>query len=143
MAVLPYISILSCLAGTLAALICIMAFFLGTAEAKLMPYVWMHVAVAVLLAPTILPGSRALRGNRQASATTIPTPVWIKLVIFVVMFLMLLGELSVLIALITVNEQTTYLYHLPSVCIVVFCTAFWANTMSLLSRPAQDPFAQY
>lgn len=143
MAALPYLCILLSLAGTLAALICIMAFFLGTADTTLLPWVWLHVAAAVILLPTIHLGYQALVRQRVANETSVKTPFWIKLVIFVVLFLMLLGELSVLIAWVKVNEQTTYLYHLPSICIIVFAAAFWANAMRLIAGPRQDPFAQY
>lgn len=135
MAAIPYVILLVCLAGTLAALISILAFFLGTADEVIFPFIWLQILFAVIVLPTI---PVAVKAWRQHGAPK--TPAWLIVTLIVVACLMLLGELSVLIAWVKVHEQTTYLYHLPSVCIIIYCVGFWSNSMRLLSRPAASPF---
>lgn len=135
MAAIPYVALLVCLAGTLAALISILAFFLGTADEVIFPFIWLQIFFAILILPTIPMATRAWRRYGAPG-----TPAWIIVTLIVVFCLMLLGELSVLIAWVKVHEKTTYLYHLPSVCVAIYCVGFWANSMRLLSRPAANPF---
>jgi len=131
----PYIALLLCLAGTLAALISIMAFFLGTSDDTIFPFIWLQIALAVVILATIPFAIRVWK-----SAGRLKTPAWLLVALVVVTCLMLLGEISVLVARVKVNEQTTYLYHLPSACIIVYCVGFWSNAMRLISQPAISPF---
>ncbi len=135
MAAIPYIALLVCLAGTLAALISILAFFLGTADEIIFPFIWLQIVFAALVLPT---AAVAIRAWRRYGAPA--TPAWLIVTLVVVCCLMLLGEISVLVALVKAHEQTNYLYHLPSICIIVYCVGFWANSMRLISRPTLDPF---
>lgn len=135
MAATPYIALLLCLAGTLAALISIMAFFLGTSDDTIFPFIWLQIALAVVILATIPFAIRVWK-----SAGRLKTPAWLLVALVVVTCLMLLGEISVLVARVKVNEQTTYLYHLPSACIIVYCVGFWSNAMRLISQPAISPF---
>jgi len=131
----PYIALLICLAGTLAALISIMAFFLGTSDNTIFPFIWLQIAFAVLILATIPFAWRAWK--RTGS---VKTPAWLLVTLVVVASLMMLGEIAVLVARLKADEHTNYLYHLPSLCIVIYCVGFWTNSMQLLSRPAANPF---
>lgn len=136
MAAIPYLALLVCIAGTLMALICIMAFFLGTSGATIYPFIWLQLALAALVLPTIF-----LVRSKNSTASR-KTPAWLWVALVVVFSLMLLGEIAVLVAWLKVRESSTYLYHLPSICIIVFGIAFRANTMRLLET-TNDPFANH
>jgi len=135
LAATPYISLLLCLAGTLAALISIMAFFLGTSDETIFPFIWLQIALAVVILITIPFAMRIWN-----LAGKLKTPAWLQVSLVVVTSLMLLGEIAVLVARIKAHEQTDYLYHLPSVCILIYCFGFWSNSMRLFSQPAISPF---
>jgi len=136
----PYIALLVCIAGTLTSLISIMAFFLGTDDAVIRPFIWLQVALALILLPMAAVSITELRRYDVSVTRALrATPAWLIVAIGVVLILMLLGELSVLIARVKVNEVTAYLDHLPSLCIVVYCASFWLHSMMLLTRPA-NPF---